>query len=298
MLSPVASVQPAIVPLSELDGDVLAAVAFGGAAPNALLSVDIPQLGEARVELWRSTLPVRRQERDGVALADDGEVLAGALACDDDIHRAAACVYDRLIGATRAAGYPHLLRVWNHVRGINGVEHGLERYRAFSAGRHEAFAKHGYAMRGDLPAASAVGMRTGGVASYFLASREAVQSIENPRQVAAYDYPPRYGPRSPSFSRATLGAGLMFVSGTASVVGHETRHAGDVAAQLEETLVNLGIIAGGRELVTAKVYIRRAGDYPLIAARLREAMPRTQTMFLHADLCRADLLVEIEAIAR
>lgn len=299
MLSPVASVQPAIVPLPELGGDVLAAVAFGGAAPGALLHVDIPQLGEQRVEVWRSPLPVRRYERDGIALADDGEVLAGAVACDDDdVHRAAACVYDRLIGAARAAGYPHLLRVWNHVRDINRVEHGLERYRAFSAGRHEAFAKHGYAMRGDLPAASAVGMRTGGVAAYFLASREPVQSIENPRQVAAYDYPPRYGPRSPSFSRATVGEGLMFISGTASVVGHETRHAGDVAAQLEETLVNLGIVAGGRALLTAKVYIRRAGDYPLIAARLSEAMPRTQTMFLHADLCRADLLVEIEAIAR
>src|SRR5690242_13112538 len=133
MLSPVVSVQPAIVPLSELGSDVLAAVAFGGAAPGALLHVDIPQLGEERVEVWRSPLPVRRHERDGIALADDGEVLAGAVACDDDdVHRAAACVYDRLIAAARAAGYPHLLRVWNHVRDINRVEHGLERYRSFS----------------------------------------------------------------------------------------------------------------------------------------------------------------------
>jgi chorismate lyase / 3-hydroxybenzoate synthase len=302
MLSPVASVQPAIVPLSQLPGDALAVVAFGGAAPGALLSIDVPQLGAETVEVWYSSSPVRRHERDGVTLSANGEVLAGALACDDaDPHRAAACVYDRLIGAARATGYPHLLRVWNHVRDINRVEHGLERYRAFCAGRHEAFAKHGYSMRGDLPAASAVGMRGGGVTSYFLASREPVVSVENPRQVSAYDYPPRYGPRSPSFSRATRGAGLVFVSGTSSVVGHETRHAGDVAAQLEETLVNLDSIvgaAGAREMLTAKVYLRDAADYPLIAARLHEAMPRTQTMFLHADLCREDLLVEIEAIAR
>lgn len=299
MLSSVATVQPAIVPRAEPGDGVLAAIAFGEPLPGALLSVGVPQLGAPAIEVWRSTAPVRRGDAEGIALAENGEVLAGALACDDDdVQRAAACVYDRMIGAARAAGYPHLLRVWNHVRDINRIEHGLERYRAFCAGRHEAFAKHGYAMRGDLPAASAVGMQSGGVTTYFLASREPVQSVENPRQVAAYDYPPRYGPRSPSFSRATLGAGLMFISGTASVVGHETKHAGDAAAQLEETLVNLATIAGGRELVTAKVYIRHAADYPRIAARLSEALPRTQAMFLHAELCREDLLVEIEAIAR
>lgn len=297
MLSPVASVQPAIAPLTPLD-DADVAIAFGIAVPGALLSIDVPQLGAPSMETWRFDAPPRRRAHDGVALAASDDVLIGALACDDeDAHRAAACVHDRLISVARAEGYPHLLRVWNHVRDINRIEDGLERYRAFCAGRHEAFAKHGYAMRGDLPAASAVGMRGGGVMSYFIASRAPVVAVENPRQVSAYDYPRRYGPRSPSFSRATRGAGLVFVSGTASVVGHETRHVGDVAAQLEETLVNLDAIigaAGASEVLTAKVYVRNAADRELIAARL----PWMATMFLHADLCREDLLVEIEAIAR
>ena len=290
------------MPLAQLDDDVCVTIAFGVAAPGALLKVGVPQLGIPMIEAWRFDVPPRRTTRDGVALAADDDVLLGALGCDAaDAQLAAACACDRLIAVARAEGYPHVLRVWNHVREINGVERGLERYRAFCAGRHDAFAQRGYAMRGDLPAASAVGMRAGGVTLYFIASRGPVVSIENPRQVSAYDYPPRYGPRSPSFSRATRGAGLVFVSGTSSVVGHETRHAGDVAAQLEETLVNLGAIvraAGASEMLTAKVYVRRGEDYELIASRLAEAMPRTQTMFLHADLCREDLLVEIEAIAR
>ena len=240
-----APVQPEIVPLAKMDDAALAAIAFGFAAPGALLSVDVPQLGDVPlVEVWRSVTPVRRTERDGIALAANGDVIVGALACDSaDAHRAAACVYDRLIGVARAEGYPHVQRVWNHVRDINRIVRGLERYRAFSAGRHEAFAKHGYAMRG---------------------------------------------------------AGLVFVSGTASVVGHETKHVGDVARQLDETLVNLDAIvraAGASEMLIAKVYVRRRDDYALIAARLREAMPRTQTMFLHAELCRADLLVEIDGVA-
>jgi chorismate lyase/3-hydroxybenzoate synthase len=291
MLSGVASVQPEIVPREERDG--FAVIAFG----EVLLSVDIAQLGAPLAEAWRASSPARHDVRDGIKLAANGEVLFGAVACDDaDAHRAAACVHDRLIAVARAEGYPHLLRIWNYVRDINGVDDGLERYRAFCAGRYDAFAKHGYSMRGDLPAASAVGMGGGGVASYFVASRALVVSVENPRQVSAYDYPPRYGPRSPSFSRATRGAGLVFVSGTASVVGHETVHVGDVAAQLEETLVNLDTVVGAHELLMMKVYVRRAADYALIAARLAER--RVPAIFLRADLCRADLLVEIEAIAR
>jgi chorismate lyase/3-hydroxybenzoate synthase len=282
----VPSVRPEIVPLDEIRrDDALAVIAFGTPAPGALLTIPIPQLGERpMVEVWR------------------GEgVLIDALSCPDaDPHRAATCVFDRMIARARDAGYPHLLRVWNHVRDINAVEDGLERYRSFCSGRHDAFARHGYTMRGDLPAASAVGMATGGVTTYFAASPTPARAIENPRQVPAYDYPPAYGPRSPSFSRATVGAGLVFVSGTASVVGHETKHPGDIAAQLEETLVNLHAIlgaAGARELRVAKVYVRRPWDYPLIAARLEEAMPRTQKLFLRADICREDLLVEIDGVA-
>lgn len=285
-----ASVQPVIVPHDLRD--TFAVVADG----EALLSVDVPQLGEPSAEEWRSSSPLTRYARDGTALAANDDVLFGALACDDaDAHRAAACIHDRLIAVARAEGYPHLLRIWNYVRDINRIDDGLERYRAFCAGRYDAFAKHGYSMRGDLPAASAVGMGGGGVASYFVASREPVASVENPRQVNAWEYPPRYGPRSPSFSRATRGAGLVFVSGTASVVGHETVHVGDVAAQLEETLVNLDAVVGAHELLTMKVYVRRAADYALIAARLAERP--VPAIFLRADLCRADLLVEIEAIA-
>ena len=66
--------------------------------------------------------------------------------------------------------------------------------------------------------------------------------IENPRQLSASLYPPRYGLRSPMFARAALvpngrGAQLL-VSGTASIVGHESLHIGDPERQLEETARN------------------------------------------------------------
>src|SRR4029077_5387998 len=136
-------------------------------------------------------------------------------------------------------GYGHLLRVWNYFPHINDDADGVERYVRFNAGRHDAFAAKGRATATDAPAACALGSRGTDLVIYFLAAKRAGQQIENPRQVSAFRYPPQYGPRSPPFAGAMLarptGKPLLFVSGTASIVGHETLHHGDAAAQAAET---------------------------------------------------------------
>ncbi len=210
-------------------------------------------------------------------------------------------VYTRLIADARRAGYPYFVRMWNYVGGINEHDEGRERYQLFCAGRHDAFVAAGYHHDVDLPAASAVGMRGRGMVAYFLAAREPGVQVENPRQVAAYRYPPEYGPKSPSFSRATVWKDRVFVSGTSSVLGHATVHHGDVTAQLDETLHNIEAVLAqtGRTLndvISAKTYIRRADDYDLIAARLDGRLP--SNLYLEADICRAELLLEIECVAK
>jgi hypothetical protein len=45
-----------------------------------------------------------------------------------------------------------------------------------------------------------------------------------------------------------------------------------------------------------KIYLRRREDYAVVAARLARELPRAQTLFLESDICRGDLLVEIEAV--
>jgi chorismate lyase/3-hydroxybenzoate synthase len=209
-------------------------------------------------------------------------------------------VYARLIAEARSAGYPYFVRMWNYVGGINEHDDDRERYQLFCAGRHDAFVNAGYHHDVDLPAASAVGMPGRGLVTYFLAAREPGIQVENPRQVAAYHYPPEYGPKSPSFSRATIWKDRVYVSGTSSVVGHITVHPGDVLAQLEETLRNIEAVLGqaGRgvgDVVSAKTYVRRAGDYEVIARRLDGVLPGN--VFLEADICRTDLLLEIECVA-
>ncbi|HEX9161467.1 MAG TPA: hypothetical protein VF980_07135, partial [Thermoanaerobaculia bacterium] len=219
--------------------DVLAAICFG-LEPCRGMAIGARQLGPSPlVEVWRSPLPVTRGRCSGVSFAANGSVMMGNIAVDGgETEIVTARVYEQLVDGARCAGYPHLLRVWNHVGGINADDRNLERYKRFSAGRYEALTSRGYAAP-EYPAASAVGVAGEGVAVYFIASRTPGLQVENPRQVAAYEYPPAYGPRSPSFARATVaewdGGAMIFVAGTSSVVGHTTQHAGDVGKQLDET---------------------------------------------------------------
>src|SRR5262245_36612577 len=204
--------------------DLLGVVAFGVPHPLASIALPIAQLGpEPLVEVWRG-----HNARCVTAASDEACLECGARR-----------TYEALF---RAAGDFHLIRVWNHIAGLNDGDGDAERYRKFCIGRHDAFAAAGWTKR-RFPSASGVGMRGGSLAVYALAASDPGVHVENPRQVSAYDYPREYGPRSPSFARATVAAGLLLTAGTSSVVGHQSVHVGDVAAQLEETLVNLDALA-------------------------------------------------------
>jgi len=295
---------------ARLSDDALAIIRFG--VPRDTSSLPMRQLGPLpSIEVWRSPLPVTRWSAEGAAFASNGEVLFGsARVCGCEIESAAARVYETLVTAARSSGHPHLLRAWNHVGSINACEEGWERYRRFSVGRHEALTRLGITPQ-QFPAASAVGTQGNELAVTLLTSRVPGMQVENPRQVPAYEYPAHYGPRSPSFARATVArwdaAGMIFVAGTSSVVGHASLHADDVEAQLEETLRNLETIidaAAARAgtsarldgMTVARTYLRRAADYAAVAARLQSAMPRTQHLVLESDICRRDLLIEIEGV--
>ncbi len=221
--------------------------------------------------------------------------------------------YRRIFALIERERCPHLWRTWNYMADINKESGGLERYRQFNLGRHQAFVAGGRLTRGSVPAACALGIRSGPLTIAFLAGRSSATPLENPRQISAYDYPAIYGPRSPTFSRGALarlpGQELLFVSGTASIVGHRTLHPDDVRGQTRETLANIEALlaAASDEALTApyrlpelrlRVYVRHAADLPRVRAVVETAVgAATDVAYVEADICRADLLVEIEAIA-
>jgi chorismate lyase/3-hydroxybenzoate synthase len=232
----------------------------------------------------------------------------------DALLRATETAYQEIFDVLDGTEHRHLVRIWNYLPRINAHADGDERYRHFNAARQMAFRKSGRATMGTVPAASALGSPAGSpLAIYFLAARSAPRMIENPRQTSAYHYPPKFGRHSPIFSRACLwgepARSKLFISGTASIVGHESIHRGDVEAQTRETLVNIdALVAEANRIVGApryspqglmlKVYVRNASDFPAVKATLARVLGTVPGMvFLQAEVCREDLLVEIEAVS-
>jgi hypothetical protein len=96
--------------------------------------------------------------------------------------------------------------------------------------------------------------------------------------------------------------------GTASILGHSTVHVGSAAAQTRESIANVvelvaeaNRVSGARryyvEELQYKVYVRHATDLGEIRRELALLLPTSCPItYLQADICRRDLLVEIEAV--
>jgi chorismate lyase/3-hydroxybenzoate synthase len=283
-----------------------------GATPMARVYKTVLGGQSERVEVWHVPSAVVCGDTTEATYAHDGTFLFGVLQCPagaGTMRAAARQLYLSLFRLLKDSGYAHLLRVWNAIPDIHGADDGLERYRAFNLGRYEAFIAAGAATHEGAPAATALGTPTGSLVLYFLAAKQAPRALENPRQVSAYRYPAQYGPKAPSFSRAALfplpNESMLFISGTASIVGHESRHLGDVKAQTEESLRNVEALlqqAGLPECqrlqdLNFKVYVREASDYPVIQEQMHQhGLDHAATLYLEADVCREELLIELEAL--
>ena len=221
--------------------------------------------------------------------------------------------YKTLVESCRIAGKPHLLRIWNYVPQITALENGVERYRLFNSGRHQALTETDYFAHHGAPAACALGSHRGNLKIAFLAATRPATPIENSRQISAYNYPADYGAKPPVFSRAawfaqTAGNDILFVSGTASIVGHQSLHVGDEAMQTQESLKNIRAVLeeanrlAGRQLwepeqLRGQVYVRHPADLTTIR-NILTSHGLNKFNYLCADICRAELLVEIEAYAQ
>jgi chorismate lyase/3-hydroxybenzoate synthase len=220
------------------------------------------------------------------------------------------------IDQTRAT---NIVRMWNHIPGIHDpLDTECDRYMYFNAGRFAAMSEWfgGEKRIPDLvPAASGVGHDGQDLVIRALALHEAGVPIENPRQVPAFRYSRRYGPIPPCFARATRIASprrALLIAGTASITGEQSQHLGDLDRQLVLTLENLRILirAGAPEIGpshdplglmdSVRVYVARSHDIPAMMARLGTGVfgaTGRNIEFHRADLCRSDLLVEIEGVA-
>ncbi len=300
---------------------ILGVVGYGAERPDFLpascpfvATPLTPAEGPAMVEIWRAANPCSPVKVGAVTGTRNDELAFGSVAIDEagagSLEAAVKAAYLAIFDFLDETGFAAPIRFWNYLTAITEDENGIERYRRFNIGRHEAFAAR---LRQPLPpAASGVGGSRGPSVIYFLAAHEPALTVENPRQVSAYSYPPIYGPRSPSFSRASIHAlgpaRTLFISGTASIVGHETLHLDDLRGQIDETIENLRVLieaAEGRasapldEHWAFKIYLHDAGDRETVDRAVETVFgPGCQRLYLRGDMCRSELLLEIEAVGR
>lgn len=303
------------------DPRVLFVLAFGADGVPPLL--DDPRLihrafrsrdPQPTLEVWRVAGPVESGFEGPLRWASDGKLQYGSIAVDEaeagGIEAAAEFAYRHLMDWTARSGFEGLLRIWNYADALTTGEGDSERYRLFNLGRARGIDRR--LVR--FPAGTAIGRCDGKrvLEVHWIASRVPGHAVENPRQVSAFHYPRQYGPQSPSFSRATVPAEPalpLFVSGTASVLGYESAHPGNLEAQLDEVLRNLAsLIASARvarpELEASlgadsllKVYVRDAEDLARVEAALSTRLPETaQRRVVHGEICRSELLVEIDLL--
>lgn len=208
-------------------------------------------------------------------------------------------------------GSRYLYRVWNYIPRINEEEPGMiENYKLFCCGRAKALAKFyrdGNSMH--FPAASATGCEGSHLTVVFLAGLLKPAHWENPEQLPAYEYPKKYGPRSPSFARASRftdaeGGEWISVAGTAAIKGSETLFPGDFGRQLPIALENIDLVLRqvGMDLSAKKsrrrhfkFFLRNSKNLSALQSVLRDTLGPVDTYaIVKSDICRADLEVEIE----
>ena len=247
-------------------------------------------------------------------------------------HEQATEAFDALDQRLRSIGVPFqdVVRLWLYQGGITESENDIERYRELNRGRTDFFEgidfaanplSHQENRRCVYPASTGIGTGEHGLVITSLAVQTdrddvAILSLENPGQVSAFDYPEEYSRKSPKFSRAMairIGDHLTtWVSGTASILNSETAFPGDVEKQTEQTLDNIENLiarenfqrlgwsdagASLADLAKIRVYVRNRGDYEICRAVCEHRLGQVPSVYAYADVCRPDLLVEIEGVA-
>lgn len=231
--------------------------------------------------------------------------------------------------ARRGCRLEDVVRTWFYLGNINESENGEIRYKQLNSARDEVYRERRFVAERlpsgwnapVFPASTGVGADGDGLSFSCLAVAGerpglTVFPLENPQQTPAYEYDARFGDKSPKFARAmTLldgGRALTFISGTASITTADSKHRDDIERQTRQTLDNIAALVSADnfsrhdfpdlgatldDLLCARVYLKRAGDFERVSAICRERLGSLPVAYLICDICRPELLVEIEGIA-
>lgn len=266
-------------------------------------------------ETWSSSAPVQYGKSGCVVCARDDVALFGCVDLDQALpmDRMVADAYRQVLKTLEQVGFPFLVRVWHYFPRLNQDEQKVSRYQLFCRGRNQAL---GFKQEADVLnkrcATTVIGTHAAFPSMFFIATCKPGVAIENPAQTNAWDYPQINFDERPLFSRATWSPSLsaLFISGTASIVGSESRHTDSSVKQVQQIFTNLDrLLAQSRDVVgkdiqnfaCLKVYIRNTDEFESIQRSIQSCLSvrnmHAQTVLtFRGEICREDLAVEIDAM--
>lgn len=244
-----------------------------------------------------------------------------------DTRSAAEVAFEQMKAILESEGmsFDNLVRQWNYIGNILDEKDGLQNYQIFNEVRSEYYGKyrtvHGY------PAATGIGMKLGGVIIDFCAvmsnEKVMVKPVENPNQINAYEYGQQIlkgtsgkgksVKHPPQFERALFlkenFKSTLLISGTASIIGQDTIGVDDIEKQTRVTIENINKLTdqnrivqnftnndmGWGRFILLRIYIKKQEYFSTVKMICGEQFPDVPAIYIESDICRDNLLVEIEA---
>ncbi|MBQ3260182.1 MAG: hypothetical protein IJA66_03725 [Alistipes sp.] len=309
---------------------------MGRRVPVTLIPQYLLPNGGVSLEIYTldGTADIVVEEKQGVcygSITGDGESLLfieGIPASDfaESVRHQSEEVFGKFDAVLSAHGFAadDIVRQWNYIGSIVSHRDGKQNYQEFNDARTCYYAKgkwqNGYPAATGI-GASGEGIIVGGIA--FKRAEEApkgIYPIDNPLQVSAHVYSKRVlvddaadaMKSTPKFERAKLieterGA-CCFVSGTAAIRGEESMDASSARRQTMMTIENIDYLVSKENLVRhgcqpydleyrqLQVFVKNAEDYEVVRAVVEARYPQLSVVYSIADVCRRELLVEIEGI--
>ena len=225
------------------------------------------------------------------------------------------------IGAVLSSESMHIheiVRQWNYIGNITQVQNGIQNYQAFNDARARFYEKDDWKNFG-YPAATGIGTNVSGIGVSLIAI-SGIRSIpvDNPLQIAAHAYSQSLlvggDKRTPKFERARIIKNNVgsncFISGTAAIRGEESMNILNASLQTRQTIENINYLISAEnlkqyglnngtklEMNVLRVYIKKMEYLDSVKSEIEKTWPGLPAIYLQADICREELLVEIEGTA-
>lgn len=300
---------------------------YGDKSPVVTYVAQKPLVGTLKLELTTSDWSemVKTDFHGDYLVLGNGswrELIIGGILSDDlskPVYEQSSDIFARIDEILSSEGFAieDIVRQWNYIEEITGGDSsGKQNYQEFNDARSEFYSRGKW--DAGYPAATGIGTQLGGIMVELNAIKgEGLDNIpvDNSLQVAAHSYSQKVligrdnNKSTPKFERARIiggnGRHLALISGTAAIRGEESLTGTDIALQTKVTMENIEYlisekntgIPGRRTYKLLRVYIKNPEDLEFTRDFMKRNYPDVPRFSLYADICRDELLIEIEGVS-